>query len=374
MKTFKLKALSAVVAAGLMMGAGAASAQVVSGGATLPEKLYNDSQVFPSVPGMNQYIGVGSGAGKRAFFNNDSEELGLALGITVDLVGSDSLVSTSEATTYAANDEAGFGPLIQIPSVLTSVTVPYNVTGVTDLDLTSEQLAQIFSRQITNWSAVGGPDQAITVVFRKEGSGTTEIFLRHLNAVDSGAVPDVSNDFASVFGLDADNPGAGYISVEGSGGVQTAVDGTPGAIGYVSPDFAQVGNNADVARINGNLPTSGNVQAALTGVNPPPVPQRGDPLRWGISVPKPTAGYPIVASTNLILSQCYQSSADTTSIRTVLSNLYGGEWDDEITAHGFIPMPSNWKSAILNTFHDQSNSLELAVGHSTECSGRGRPN
>lgn len=377
---FKMKMLSAFVAVGLMMGAGVASAQVVGGGATLPQNLYNDPDVFPSVSGFNAYIGVGSGAGKRAFFNNNSAELNLAPGITVDYAGSDSLVTTAEANNYATNNEAAFGPLIQIPSVLTSVTVPYNVTGVSDLNLTSQQLALIFSRQVTAWDdpALGipnAPAEDITIVFRQDGSGTTEILLRHLNAVNAGAVPTVSNQFATAFGFDPLNPPAGYVGVEGSGNVPGTVNATPGAIGYVSPDFVNEASNAEVARVNGNLPTPANVQAAVT-ITPPPIPQRGNPLAWGIALPNPSAGYSIVASTNLILSQCYVSAPDTASIRTALSNLYGtaGVWDDDIGDHGFVPLPANWKTAIRQTFIDQANSLELAVGHPTECAGRGRPN
>ena len=73
MKTFKLKALSAVVAAGMMAVAGAASAQIaVGGGATLPENLYDE--ILPSVVGKTlfSYTGTGSSIGKSAFLNNNA--------------------------------------------------------------------------------------------------------------------------------------------------------------------------------------------------------------------------------------------------------------------------------------------------------------
>ncbi|WP_198299125.1 substrate-binding domain-containing protein [Bordetella genomosp. 13] len=373
---FKMKMLSAVVAAGLMMGAGAASAQVVGGGATLPEVLYND--LFTS---FEDYIGVGSGAGKRAFFNNNPAEFGLPTGTTVDYAGSDSLVSSTEANNYATNNEAAFGPLIQIPSVLTSVTVPYNVSGVTNLNLTSEQLAGIFSGRITNWSDVGGPNQPITVVYRPDGSGTTEIFARHLNNRSASDFPSVSNVFWTALGLPnqaalPSNFVAGdSLGTTGSAGIVEVVDATPYSIGYVSPDFVNESSNAEVARVNGVLPTPANVQTAVGTLAPPSPANRANPLAWGISIANPASGYSIVASTNLILSQCYVSTQDTSDIRDMLATLYGtaGTWDAAIGTHGFVPLPANWKTAVRQTFVDQSNSLELAVGHPTECANRGRP-
>ena len=47
---------------------------------------------------------------------------------------------------------------------------------VTVSDLTKEQAQQIFSGTITNWSEVGGEDQAIILVSREEGSGTRAAF------------------------------------------------------------------------------------------------------------------------------------------------------------------------------------------------------
>ncbi|MFR5069600.1 MAG: substrate-binding domain-containing protein [Eubacteriales bacterium] len=43
-------------------------------------------------------------------------------------------------------------------------------------DLTQEQIAKIFTGEITNWSEVGGQDQAITVLGREASSGTRDGF------------------------------------------------------------------------------------------------------------------------------------------------------------------------------------------------------
>lgn len=400
---FKLKALSAIVAAGLMMGAGAASAQVVGGGATLPENLYNEIFTTTPLPGFNEYIGVGSGAGKRAFFNNNSTEFGLASGITVDYAGSDSLVTVAELATYnTASNPVGvtpFGPVIQAPAVLTSVTVPYNVTGISDLDLTSEQLALIFSGEVDTWNdprlGLGlptTPDRPITVVYRPDGSGTTEIFARHLNDRAPDEFTAVSNVFWTAIGAanEAALP-ANFlpstttvvvdgepVSLTGSAGVPNVVYNTADSIGYVSPDYTEEDDNEFVAQINGLLPTQVNVQAALEDVDvPTSAAQRSDPLAWGISNSDPSQGYSFVASTNLIVGQCYLNAGDRNRVIDALNKLYTGQFDAAITAHGFIPLPAEWRDAVHETFVAAADplNLDLNIGNSAECSAtRGRPN
>ena len=47
-------------------------------------------------------------------------------------------------------------------------------------ELTSEQITQIFTGEITNWKDLGGNDQAITVIGREAASGTSDGFRIHL--------------------------------------------------------------------------------------------------------------------------------------------------------------------------------------------------
>ena len=43
-------------------------------------------------------------------------------------------------------------------------------------DLSTDQINQIFSGEITKWKELGGPDEEIHVVTREEGSGTRDAF------------------------------------------------------------------------------------------------------------------------------------------------------------------------------------------------------
>lgn len=49
-------------------------------------------------------------------------------------------------------------------------------------DLSLDQIRDIFSGKIVNWSEVGGADAAITVVAREEGSGTRDAFMEMVMA------------------------------------------------------------------------------------------------------------------------------------------------------------------------------------------------
>ena len=49
-------------------------------------------------------------------------------------------------------------------------------TANTVEDLSLEQIAGLFSGEITNWSEVGGPDQPVTIIGREAGSGTRDGF------------------------------------------------------------------------------------------------------------------------------------------------------------------------------------------------------
>jgi len=355
------------------------SAAVVGGGATLPEDLYGTA-AEPGIltsAGFNDYIGVGSGAGKRAFFNNDATEFGLAGGITVDYAGSDSVVSSTELEDYQADYEALYGPLVQVPMAATSVTVPFNVDGMASVNLTSQQLADIFTGKITNWNLVGGPNKQITVVYRLDGSGTTEIFVNHLKAVDS-TVAAVSNNFATAVGFDPlVNPPAGavYAGGQGSDGVVEQVNLIDGAIGYVSPDKVEYGNAAEVASINGKLPTEANVQETLGQGAPPAGTAAANPINWApVFSATNYTGYPIVGVTNLLFSQCYQDSDDLSKIQGFMArhyNAFGANNDADISAHSLIPLPANWKLAVTGNFVTASS--ELSIGHVNTCNGIGRP-
>ena len=82
-------------------------------------------------------------------------------------------------------------------------------------DLTTDQLKQIYTGEVTNWKDLGGNDEAIVVIGRENGSGTRSAFEELLEVEDSCQYAQ---------------------ELDSTGGVLAKVASTPGAIGYVSLD------------------------------------------------------------------------------------------------------------------------------------------
>lgn len=106
-------------------------------------------------------------------------------------------------------------------------------------DLALEQVAQIFSGEITNWKEVGGPDAAIRIITREEGSGTRETFETYVMA-------PVERDIAA------------QASVKSSNGeVRATVSSDDRSIGYLSLGY--VDETVKALKIGGVEATVANV-------------------------------------------------------------------------------------------------------------------
>ena len=91
-------------------------------------------------------------------------------------------------------------------------------------DLTVEQIAQIFTGEITNWSELGGADGEIAVIGREAGSGTRGAFEEIVGVEDACAYRNELTSTGDVIGNVASNPNAiGYASL-------SAVDETVKAV------------------------------------------------------------------------------------------------------------------------------------------------
>ena len=105
-------------------------------------------------------------------------------------------------------------------------------------DITSEDLAKVYTGEVTNWSELGGSDQPIVAIGREAGSGTRDAFEELLEVKD-----------ACKYAQELDSTGA----------VLAKVAATPGAIGYVSLDV--VNDTVIGVKIDGVDPTEQEILA-----------------------------------------------------------------------------------------------------------------
>lgn len=82
-------------------------------------------------------------------------------------------------------------------------------------NLTTDQLKKIYTGEITNWSEVGGSDQAIVVMGREAGSGTRGAFEEILKIEDACKYAQELNETGAVVAKVGETEGAiGYISLD----------------------------------------------------------------------------------------------------------------------------------------------------------------
>jgi phosphate transport system substrate-binding protein len=133
---------------------------------------------------------------------------------------------------------------LQFPTVIGGVVPVVNIAGVApgQLKLTGELIADIYLGKITKWSdpavkalnpSVKLPDDAISVVRRSDGSGTTFLFTNYLSKVNAEWKEKVGDGTAVNWPT-----GAGG---KGNEGVAAFVTRLPNSIGYV--EYAYVKQN-----------------------------------------------------------------------------------------------------------------------------------
>lgn len=82
-------------------------------------------------------------------------------------------------------------------------------------NLTTDQLKKIYTGEITNWSEVGGDDQAIVVMGREAGSGTRGAFEEILEIEDACKYAQELNETGAVMAKVSETAGAiGYVSLD----------------------------------------------------------------------------------------------------------------------------------------------------------------
>jgi len=219
-------AAGALAAAGFALVASlssAAAADISGAGATFPYPVYAkwaDAYKKETGIGLN-YQSIGSGGGIKQIKAK-----------TVTFGASDAPLS--------GDDLAKFG-LVQFPMVMGGIVPVVNLEGIKpgEIVLDGATVAKIFMGKIKNWNDpaikalnpdVNLPGDAIAVVHRSDGSGTTFNFTYYLS--------DVSADWKSDVGTAKAVEWPVGIGAKGNEGVANNVGNTKGSIGYVEYAYA----------------------------------------------------------------------------------------------------------------------------------------
>ena len=173
----------------------ALSGAVALNGSTSMEKVVGalGEQFMADNSGVSvTYDATGSGAGIEAA-SNGSADIGLS--------------------SRALKDEETASGLVGTTVALDGIAVIVNpVSGVEDL--TVEQIAKIFTGEITDWSQLGGESGTISCIGREAGSGTRDGFESITGTKDACKLDQELTSTGAVIEAVAGNPNAiGYASL-----------------------------------------------------------------------------------------------------------------------------------------------------------------
>jgi len=332
------RAFQALAVAGALLSSSSYAGDITGAGATFPYPIYAkwaDAYKKSTGVGLN-YQSIGSGGGIKQITAK-----------TVDFGASDMPLMPEQL------EKDG---LLQFPTVMGGVVPVYNIKGVSagQITLSPKVLADIYLGKITKWNdpalkehnaGVALPDQAISVVHRSDGSGTTFIFSNYLSKV--------SADWKSAVGEGTSVKWPVGVGGKGNEGVANYVGRIDGAIGYVESAYAKQNKLATAKLINKNgsvvSPTAESVMAAAAGAD-----WKNAPGMYMILTDAPGKdSWPIAGATFILM---HKAQAKPENAKEVLKFF---EWayknGDQMAAElDYIPMPdavvsiiqSSWKSQI----------------------------
>jgi phosphate transport system substrate-binding protein len=340
MFSLKIKRLSVAAAAVVSLaGAGLASATDITGaGATFPYPIYAkwaDAYKKATGVGMN-YQSIGSGGGIKQITAK-----------TVDFGASDMPLKPADLEK---------GGLMQFPTVMGGVVPVYNIKGVGagEITISGPMLAEIYLGKIKKWNdpalakmnpGVRLPDQAISVVHRSDGSGTTFIFTNYLSKVSGGWKSEVGE------GTSVNWPTG--VGGKGNEGVANYVGRIDGSIGYVEYAYAKQ-NKLAVAKMTNRdghvvLPNDVSFKAAAAGADWAHAP--GMAL---LLTDQPGAGsWPMTGATFILMHRTQDKAESAKQVLKFFEWAYANG-DEMASQLDYVPMPdsvvdlvkASWTSSI----------------------------
>lgn len=254
MKSFKIAYAASLLAIAALSPVSAA--EISGAGATFPYPIYAKwADAYKKATGTRlNYQSIGSGGGIKQI--------------------------TARTVTFGASDMplkadqlAKIG-VVQFPTVMGGIVPVVNLDSIKSGDLTIDgpTLAKIFLGEIKKWDDAAIkklnpnaklPSQAIALVHRSDGSGTTFIFTNYLSKVSPDWKKNVGNNTSVEW--------PAGIGAKGNEGVANNVANTKGSIGYVETAYAKQNKLTTTKMINKDgktvAPVPASIMAAAAGAD-----------------------------------------------------------------------------------------------------------
>ncbi|TAF84838.1 MAG: phosphate ABC transporter substrate-binding protein PstS [Oscillatoriales cyanobacterium] len=312
----------------------ASDVAITAAGASFPAPLYQRwfqdfNKINPKV--QINYQSVGSGAGIEQFTKG-----------TVDFGASDTAMKDDEIAKVPADKG-----VILLPMTAGSIVIGYNLPDVPELKLPRDVYTEIFQGKITKWNdpkiaaANPGaklPDQAITVIHRSDGSGTTAVFTKHLSAIS----PDWKTAVGD--GKTVEWPKTGtFIGAKGNEGITAQILQTAGSVGYIEYGYAK-NNNVKFASLQNKAGTfvTPNDESASAALATVPLPEN---LRAFIEDPEGAESYPIVTYTWMLVPKTVADPNKAKAIEAMVE--YGLNEGQKVSSElGYVPLPASVKEKV----------------------------
>ena len=322
--------LTAAIAAVATSSLAALALDISGAGATFPYPIYAkwaDTYKKETGNGLN-YQSIGSGGGIKQIQAK-----------TVTFGATDMPLKAEELTK---------GGLVQFPTVMGGVVPVINLEGIKpgDLTLDGPTLAKIFLGEVKTWNDpaiqklnpnLKLPSQAIAIVHRSDGSGTTFLFTDYLSKV--------SPDWKSKVGASTAVEWPGGIGAKGNEGVANNVAQTKGSIGYVEYAYAKQNKltftkltNKDGKAVD---PTSESFTAAAGNADWAGTPGFGVILTDQAGA----AAWPIAGATFILIHKQPQDPAAATEALKFFAWAYA-KGDKMAQELDYVPMPDKVVQAI----------------------------
>jgi len=313
------------------------AADITGAGATFPYPIYAKwAEAYKAKTGIGlNYQSIGSGGGIKQIKAK-----------TVDFGASDKPLKLEEL------EKDG---LMQFPTVMGGVVPVVNLPGISggQIKLTGSVLADMFLGKIKKWNepaiaalnkGVNLPDQAITVVHRSDGSGTTFIFTNYLSKV--------SADWKQKVGEEASVSWPAGVGGKGNEGVASYVKQIKGSIGYVEFAYALQNKMAFTLLQNkeGNFvtPNEESFKSAAAGAH-----WDKAPGFYEILTDEPgKASWPITGATFILMHKNPSNVENAKAVLKFFEWAYA-EGDKTALALDYIPMPDNVVKLVQSAWKTQ---------------------